>query len=158
MVSRQIMCCVRYVSSILGVFRSDLLHRHSIALSGTPIVNTDPHTESSSHCLAIHFQSQSHSSYYFDSYGLPQYIPSIHSFIRRNCFVFDYKLLQLQGPTLTVSDEYCSLLSLYMDRGYTPEQFFGLSGTDIRQVGYRNVPVGICASTRYASRRAVQRQ
>ena len=99
--TRQIMCCLRYVGSFLGVFPSDLLPEHSIARSGTLIVNTDPHTESGSHWLAIHFQSKSHTSYYFDSYGLLPYIPSIQS-IRHNCSVWDYNTVQLQGPTSTV--------------------------------------------------------
>ena len=33
---------------------------------------------------------------------------------------------QLQGPTTTVCGEYCCLFALYMDRGYTPQQFVGL--------------------------------
>ena len=65
------MCCLRSVGSFLGVFPSDLLPQQPIARSGTLIVNTDPHTESGSHWLAIHLQSKSHSSFYFDSYGLP---------------------------------------------------------------------------------------
>ena len=81
------MCCLRYVGSFLGVLRSDLLPRDCIALFGTLIVNSDPHTQSGSHWLAIHFQAKSHSSYYFDSCGPPPYIPSMQSFIRRNCSV-----------------------------------------------------------------------
>ena len=127
--TRQIMCCLRYVGSFLDVFPSDLLPEHSIARSGTLIVNTDPHTESGSHWLAIHFQSKSHSSYYFDSYGLPPYIPSIQSFIRRNCSVWDYNTVQLQGLTSTICGKYCCLFALYMDRGYTPKQFVGLLAT-----------------------------
>ena len=127
--TRQIMCCLRYVGSFLGVFPSDLLPGHSIARSGTLIVNTDPHTESGSHWLTIHFQSKSHSSYYFDSYGLPPYIPSIQSFIRRNCSVWDYNTVRLQGLTSTICGKYCCLIALYMDRGYTPKQFVGLLAT-----------------------------
>ena len=33
-----------------------------------------------------------------DSYGLPQFIPSIKSFIRRSCYVWEYNSVQLQGP------------------------------------------------------------
>jgi hypothetical protein len=57
-------------------------------------------TQIGSHWLAIHFQSRFH-SYYFDSYSLPPYIPSIQ-FIRHNCSVWDYNTVQLQGPTSTV--------------------------------------------------------
>ena len=120
--TRQIMCFLRYVLSFLGVFPSDLLPQHFIARSGTVIVNTDSHTESGSHWLAVHFQPRSHSSYYFDSYALPPYIPSIQSFLRRNSSVWDYNTVQLQGPTSTVCGKYCCLFALYMDRGYTPKQ------------------------------------
>ena len=126
---RQIICCLWNVSSFLGVFPSDLLPRHSIARSVTLIVNTDPQIETSPHWLAIHFQSRSHSSYYFDSYGLPPLIPSIQSFIRRNCSVWDYNSVQLLAPTSSVCGKYCCLFALYMDRGYTPKQFGGLLAT-----------------------------
>ena len=51
------MCCLRSVGSFLGVFPSDILPQLNIARSGTLIVNTDPHTDSGSHWLAIHLQS-----------------------------------------------------------------------------------------------------
>ena len=41
----QIMCCLRYMGSFLGVFPTDLLPGHSIARSGTLIVNANPHRE-----------------------------------------------------------------------------------------------------------------
>jgi hypothetical protein len=121
----QIMCCLRDVGSFLGVYPPDLLPQQSIARSGTLIVNTDPHTESGSHWLAIHFQSRSFTAYYFDSYGVPPLIPSIQASIRRNYTVWDYNSVQLQGPTTTVCGKYCCLFALYMDRGYTPQQFTG---------------------------------
>jgi hypothetical protein len=61
--TRQIICCLRDVGSFLGLFPSDLLPQHSIARSGTLIVNTDPHIESGSHWLAIHFESSSFTAY-----------------------------------------------------------------------------------------------
>ena len=52
-----------------------LIPQHSIVRFGTLIVNNDLHIGTGSHSLAIHFQWGSHSSYYFDSYGLPPFIP-----------------------------------------------------------------------------------
>jgi hypothetical protein len=123
------MCCLQHVSSFLGVFPSDLLPQHSTARSGTLIVNTDPHIETGSHWLAIHFQSRSFTAYYFDSYGLPPFIHSIEAFIRRNCTVWDYNSVQLQEPTTAVCGKYCCPFALYVDRGYTPQQFVGLLST-----------------------------
>ena len=56
-------------------------------------------------------------------------IPAIQLFIRRNCSVWNYNSVRLQGPTSTVCGKYCCLYALYMDRGYTPEQFVGLFDT-----------------------------
>jgi hypothetical protein len=127
--TRQIICCLRDVCSFLGVFASDMLPTHPIQRSGTLIVNTDPHTETGSHWLAIHIQSRSSRLYYFDSYGLPPYIPTIQSFINRNCAVWDYNTVQLQGSTTTVCGKYCCLLALYTDRGYSPQTVAGLYGS-----------------------------
>ena len=121
-------CCLRYVSSFLGVFSSDLLPRHPIALSGFLIVNTDSHTESGSHWLAIHFQSQSHSSYYFDSYLLPSYILSYN---RSSDATTPYgtttpyscrDLLVLSAANIAVSS-HCTWAEV------NPKQFIGLLAT-----------------------------
>ena len=120
------MCCLRSVSSFLGVFTSEILPQQRIARSGNLIVNTDPHMESGSHWLAIHLLPNSHSSFYFDSYGMPPFIPSIESFLQWNIIVQNYKTIHLQEPTSTVCGKYCCLFALYMDRGYTPRQFIGL--------------------------------
>ena len=123
------MCCLRSVGSFLGVFPSDLLPQLPIARSGTLIANIDPHMESGSHWLAIHVQPRSHSSFYFNGYGLPPFVPSVESFLHRNNIVQNYNAVHLQGPTNTVCDKYCCLFALYMDRGYTPRQFVGLLPT-----------------------------
>jgi len=123
----QIQHALQDVNSFLGVYASDLLPL-SIAQTGTLIVNTDPHTEPGLHWQAIYFQNPHRTSngYFFDSYGRYPFIPSIQDFIRRHCTVWQYNRTQLQGPTTTVCGEYCSLFALYMDRGYTPQQFVGL--------------------------------
>jgi hypothetical protein len=124
--TRQIICCLRDVGSFLGVFASYKPPQYPILRYGTLIVITDPHTESGSHWLAIHIQSRSSRLYCFDSYGLPPYIAAIQSFINRNCTVWDYNMVQLQGSTTTVCGKYCCLLGLYRDRGYSPQKFAGL--------------------------------
>jgi hypothetical protein len=121
----QILCALRNVKSFIGVFASDLIP-HSITHSGCLIVNTDPHTEKGTHWLAIQNQPKSYSSYYFDSYGFGPLNPSIQTFLKRNCIIYDYNKVQLQGLTSIVCGQYCCLFALYMDRGYTPKQFIGL--------------------------------
>ena len=121
----QILCTLRDVKSFLGVFPSDLLPR-TITQPGTIIVNCDPHTEDGSHWLAINFQHKSCSGFYFDSYGLRPYIPSIRSLLQRTCPVWNFNAVQLQCLASTVCGHYCSLFALYLDRGYSPKQFSSL--------------------------------
>ena len=118
----QIQHALQDVNSFLGVYASDLLPL-SIAQTGTIIVNTDPHTEAGH----IFSKPSSHlKRLLFYSYGRYPFIPSIQDFIRRHCTVWQNNRTQLQGPTTTVCGEYCCLFALYMDRGYTPQQFVGL--------------------------------
>jgi len=121
----QILCTLCDVKKFLGVFPSDLLP-HSITQPGTIIVNCDPHTERGSHWLAINFQPKSFSGFYFDSYGLHPYIPSIRCLLKRTCSVWDYNTTQLQGLTSSVCGQYSCLFALYLNRGYSPKQFISL--------------------------------
>jgi hypothetical protein len=121
----QISCALKNVKSFLGAFPSDLLP-HSINVPSTIILNTDNHTQTGTHRLAIHLEPRSSTAFYFDSYGLTPDIPDIQSFLRRNCTVLSYINAQLQGPLSTVCGKYCCLFALYMDRGITSRQFVGL--------------------------------
>jgi len=156
----QISCTLNNVKSFLGAFPSDILP-HSITQPSTVIINTDAHTQSGSHWLAIRLEPRSSTSSYFDSYGLSPHIHDIQSFLRRNCTVLNYNNPQLQGPLSTVCGKYCCLLALYTDRGYTGQQFVGLftPGSADQQVenlfakefgSLRGVPRGgQCCTSRY---------
>jgi len=92
--------------------------------TGIIILNTDPHTQEGTHWLAIHFQPKSSTAFYFDTYAQPP--PSdltILSFLNRNCTVWIYNTTSLQGPTCVVCGHYSCLFAMYMDKGYTPQQF-----------------------------------
>jgi hypothetical protein len=127
--TRQIICCLGDAGSFLGAFASDMLPKYHIAQSCTLIVNSDTYTEFGSHCLAFHIQSRSSRLYYFDSYGLPPLIHSIQSFIKRNCNVWEYNSVQLQGSNTTVCGKYCCLLAMFTYRGFSPQKFVGLLGS-----------------------------
>ena len=122
----QILCILRNVKSVLGVFLSYL--PHSNTRYGSVIINDDPQTERGSHWLPIHFEPRSSSAYYFNSNDI---IPTIEAFLKRNCTVFDYNTAQLQGLTSTFCSQYCCLFALCMDRGYNPKQFVGLFNANI---------------------------
>jgi len=136
---------------------------YSVTQPSTVIVNTDAHTQSGSHWLAIRLEPRSSTAFYFDSYGQSPHIHDIQSFLRRNCTVLNYNNTQLQGPTSTVCGKYCCLFALYMDRGYTGKQFVGLftPGRADQQVenffqefgSLRGVPRGgQCCTSRYKGR------
>ena len=131
----QIRCTLRDVPSFLGVYPSDI-RPPSITRSANLIVNTDTHTSKGTYWLAIHVQPRFYSVYFLDSYGLPPLIPSILTFLRRACSVYEYNTIQLQGCTSSVCGEYCCLFALYIHRGYTPRQFVGLfdAATANRQI------------------------
>jgi len=156
----QISCTLNNVKSFLGAFPSDLLP-HSITQHSTVIVNTDAHTQTESHWLAIRLEPRASTALYFESYGPSPHIHDIQSFLRRNCTVLNYNNTQLKGPLSTVCGKYCCLFALYMDRGYTGQQFVGLftAGMADQQVEHllaqefgslRGVPrAGQCCTSKY---------
>jgi len=85
-------------------------------------------TQRFSHLLTIHFRPKSSSTYYFDSYGIVLFVPHFLAFIRRNCTPWDHTKRQWQSLTSDVCGKYCSLFAIYMERGYTPQQFVALFG------------------------------
>jgi hypothetical protein len=99
---------------------------HSVTQPSNVIVNSDAHTQTGTHWLAIRLDPRSSTAYYFDSYGVSPYIPDIHSFLRRNCTVLNYNKLLLQGPMSTICGKYCSLFAPYLDKCYSGKQFVGL--------------------------------
>ena len=125
MYTAQVHSTLKDVPLCLGVYPSDILPP-SITRPSTLIVNTDPHTASGTHWLAMYLQPRSYSGHFFDSYSLPSLIPSILSFLRRTCSVWEYNTSQLQGCTSTFCGHYCCLFALHMHRGYSPRQFVGL--------------------------------
>ena len=123
----QILYTLRKENTFLDVYASDLLPR-SITKTCTAIGNADSHTDGGLHWLAVHFRPKSSSSYYFDSYGIVPFLPDILAYINRNCTTWEYNKRQLQSLISDVCCKYCCLYALYMDRGYTPQQFVALFG------------------------------
>ena len=121
----QIICALKNVKSFLGVYPSDLLPHSIHQQRGTVIINTDPHTQEGTQWFANHFQPKSSTAFYFDSYGPPSEL-NILSFLKRNFTVWNYNTTSLQGPTRVVCGHYCCLFVLYMDEGYTAQQFVRL--------------------------------
>lgn len=92
---------VRDLISFFEVFPYDLLP-HSVAKSCTIIINADPQKEGGSHWLAIRLTPRSSRAFYFDSYCILPFVPSIQPFIGHDYMTWDYNRLQAQGPTTDV--------------------------------------------------------
>jgi len=56
-------------------------------------------------------------------------VSDILAFVKRNCTTWDRKRRQLQSLISDVSGKYCCVFALYMDRGYTLQQFVALFST-----------------------------
>jgi len=122
----QILWILRDVRSFIDVFLSDLLP-YSIARNFTLTINSHPHTQRSSHWLAVNVTPKSSGTYYFDSYDIEPIFPDFQAFIKSNCATLKHTRGHLQGLTIKVCGKYCHLFALYMVRGYTPKQLISLS-------------------------------
>lgn len=67
-----------------------------VCSSGTYIINSDSHDRPGTQWLAVYFNTKDRSAYYFDSYGLYPFVPSILNFVRRNSLTWRYNRRQLQ--------------------------------------------------------------
>jgi hypothetical protein len=101
-----------------GVFASDTLphalHRRPSLL----IVNTDPISKGGSHWLAIYISCEGKGEF-FDSYGLPPYVPQIRSFLDKRCKSWRYNTVDLQAVNTTVCGQYCVMYLLFKAHGYS---------------------------------------
>ena len=123
----QILCNLRDVPTLLGVCPSDLLPTMlPVSRSTTLVVYTDPHIAEGTHWLATHLQTRSYSGYLFWFLQLAHLVPHILAFLRRTCNVWACNATQLQVFTSTICGKYCCLFALYVDCGFTPNQFVGL--------------------------------
>jgi len=121
----QILCTLRDVTSFLDVFPSDLLP------PSRPVLKPCTHHQCRSPYRG-RFTLASHTSYtpLFEClFRFIWHLPlvfSIQTLLHHNCTIWEYKKRQLQGLTSEVCGQYCCLFALYMDRGYTPQQFITL--------------------------------
>jgi hypothetical protein len=125
--------------------------RHSSLGQNQPdtiILNADPHTEDGSHWLAMYIKPRFSTSFYFDSYGLPSFVPAIESFLRRICTIWEYnktatRINNSLWPLLMSS---CTLhgQAVHAKRVYNT-----LQHTSCRPASARNVPFRIRSCRRF---------
>ena len=121
----QIIFTLRGVSSFLDVFPSVLVPQFIMLKSTTVIINADP-TQREIGLASPALPTRIFECQYFDTHGVVPLVPIIRAFIKRNCTTSEFNRRQLQSLTTDVCGKYCCLIALYMDRGYTSNQFISL--------------------------------
>lgn len=118
----QIKHALRNVPSFAGVYPSDMLPAVVVNKPSIYIINIDPHYLSGSHWVAVYFKNQS-TAHYFDSFGLPPYVPRITIFIRRNSLFSTFNSVMLQGLRSNCCGQYCCLYAYYSNMGCSLQCF-----------------------------------
>ena len=77
------------------------------------VVNTDGHTKPGMHWIGIYVDTEGN-ALYFDSYGLPPYVPDHIHRLRKNCKTFRWNTTLLQSATSDVCGQYCIMFLYYM--------------------------------------------
>jgi len=105
-----------------GVFASDALPHTTVQLPAMFIVNTDPRSKPGSHWQAIFIDCDRRGEF-FDSYGLPPYIPHHVAFLKRACKSYKYSHVDLQALNSSVCGQYCVMFLLFKAHGYSMRHF-----------------------------------
>jgi Ulp1 protease family, C-terminal catalytic domain len=93
-----------------GVYSSNCLPL--IAKFNGYIINLDENSERGSHWVAIYFTNERKAEY-FDSYGLPPFLPNILTFLNRNSTSWIFNVKTLQNENTVVCGQYCIYFILH---------------------------------------------
>lgn len=96
------------------------------------VFNTDDHTKSGMHWVAV-YVNESNNGWYFDSYGLPPFVPDHINRLRRNCKHFRWNSIQLQSESSDVCGQYCLMFLYYMSSGLGMEKFLNNFSADLEK-------------------------
>lgn len=115
----------------VGVFPSDCLPI-KITPSTAFVVNTDPHTKTGTHWIAIYLDKHQRLEY-FDSSGKPPTVPDHVNFIRRNCWQYHFNHNKLQGDFSPVCGHYCLTYLYFRLQGYSMQDYVSQFSTNVNQ-------------------------
>ena len=108
-------------SHTVGVFPADQIPRVWMRPAAF-IVNTDDHTKSGTHWVAIYIDKCSN-ALYFDSFGLPPFVPDHINRLRKNCKKIRWNNVRLQSDFSDVCGQYCIMFLRYMSEGLGYHKF-----------------------------------
>ena len=105
----------------VGVYAADEIPR--VWSKPTAIIaNTDDHTKSGSHWIAM-YVGKDNIGHYFDSYGLPPIIPQHLARLKKNCKILFYNPQQFQSNTSDVCGQFCVMFIHLMCNGFGIHRF-----------------------------------
>lgn len=105
-----------------GVYASDTLPRSLSQLPALFIVNTDPVSKAGTHWQAIYIDKERRGEF-FDSYGLPPFVPHHIQFMNKMCISYKFNHKDLQGLDSAVCGQYCVMYLLFKAHGYSMHHF-----------------------------------
>lgn len=120
--TKTIIKLLKTYSCFKGVFPSDKLP-YSAKLPLNIIANTDPSDKPGQHwvCLSI---NQRGKGYYFDSFGLPPMVSSLHEFLETRATAgWSYNRKQIQNIKSSTCGNYCVLYTIYKCSNRSNAQF-----------------------------------
>lgn len=101
-----------------GIFACDTLPRYLSNKPALLIVNVDRIAQKGSHWQAVHVDRNGKGEF-FDSYGLPPFVPHHKQFLNRVCKSWTYNSSVLQTLNSTVCGHYCLLYLIHKAHGYS---------------------------------------
>lgn len=96
------------------------------------IFNTQSHKLPGAHWVCIHVDRHG-DGWYFDSYGIPPYVPDHINRLRKNCKRIHWNVKQLQSETSNVCGQYCLTFLYYMSTGLGVSKFHDLFTADLQK-------------------------
>lgn len=113
----------------IGVYAADEIPRIWSKPSAI-IANTDDHTKSGSHWVAM-YVGKDNVGHYFDSYGLPPIIPQHLNRFKKNCKILLYNPQQFQSNTSDVCGQFCVMFIHFMCNGFGMHRFSNIFSNDL---------------------------
>ncbi|XP_033228900.1 uncharacterized protein LOC117180513 [Belonocnema kinseyi] len=105
----------------IGVYAADQIPK-TWTRPAAIVVTTDDHTQLGSHWIGIHIDGTGRGTY-FDSYGVPPFIPQHLHRLRRNSSLYRWNTKQLQSTSSDVCGQFCVMFLPHMCNGDTLRHF-----------------------------------
>jgi len=112
----------------IGVYAANQLPPSIHTFTAAIIINTAPSNKPGEHWVAVYISNSGHGEY-FNSYGLPPYIPYHIRFLKRNCLFYTWNNRCIQGDLSQFCGHYSFLYLACRASGYSLQDFLNKFST-----------------------------